>query len=106
MKNVNEIKELADKVKVLLQAHPHLRDSDKKLVANIWVLDVTSIHNTGIENITSYQLLNDLAEGKLTNHDSITRARRKVQEQNPSLRGSRYEDKQKEEKDTRKHINK
>lgn len=106
MKNVNEIKELTDKVKALLQAHPHLRDSDKRLVANIWVYDVTSNHNKNIENVTSLELLNDLAEGMLTNYDSITRARRKVQELYPELRGQKYTDRKQEEKDTREYINK
>jgi hypothetical protein len=106
MKNVNEIKELTDKVKLLLQAHPHLRDSDKRLVANIWVFDVTSNHGKGIESITSLELLNDLAEGLLTNYDSISRARRKVQELYPELRGTKYGDRKQEEKDTREYINK
>ena len=106
MKNVNEIKELAEKVKVLLQAHPHLRDSDKRLVANIWALDIAHNRNTGIENISSIEILNDLADGKLTNYDSITRARRKVQESFPDLRGQKYADRKQEEKDTRENINK
>jgi hypothetical protein len=106
MKNVNEIKELTDKVTVLLRSHPHLRDSDKRLVANIWVLDVTSLHKKPIEEITSLEFLNALAEGHLTNHDSITRARRKVQETNLSLRGKKYADRSQEAKDTRENINK
>ena len=106
MKNVNEIKELCDKVITLLRSHSHLRDSDKRLVANIWVLEVTSIYKKPIESISSLEFLNCLAEGQLTNYDSITRARRKVQEQNPDLRGSKYNDRKQEAKDTAENINK
>jgi hypothetical protein len=106
MKNVNEIKELCEKVVTLLRSHSHLRDSDKRLVANIWVLEVTSIYKKPIENISSLEFLNCVAEGKLTNYDSISRARRKVQEQYPDLRGTKYKEKQDEAKDTRKNINK
>lgn len=106
MKNINEIKELCDKVKVLLRSHPHLRDSDKRLVANIWSIDLTELYNKNIENISSLDMLNALAEGNLTNHDSITRARRKVQQENEDLRGTKYADKKQEEKDTRENINK
>lgn len=106
MKNVNEIKELCDKVKTLLRSHPHLRDSDKRLVANVWVLDLTAQFDRKIEDISSLQFLNALAEGRLTNYDSITRARRKVQETNPDLRGEKYGDRKQEAKDTQENINK
>lgn len=106
MKNVNEIKELCEKVVTLLRSHSHLRDSDKRLVANIWVLEVTSLYKKPIEAISSLEFLNCLAESQLSNYDSISRARRKVQELHPDLRGTKYTDKQKEAKDTAENINK
>lgn len=106
MKNVNEIKELCDKVKTFLQAHPHLRDSDKRLVANVWAVDLTSKFDRKIEDISALEFLNTLAEGNLTNYDSITRARRKVQETNADLRGEKYNERKKEAKDTKTFINK
>lgn len=105
MKNVNEIKELAEKVKTLLMSYPHLRDSDKKLVSTVWAMDIAVELKTKVDSVTALQLLEALAEGKLSNHDSITRARRKVQQDNPDLRGTKYEERKKEAKDTKENIN-
>jgi hypothetical protein len=44
------------------------------------------------------------AENKLPQADIITRARRKVQEDFPNLRGELWEERHKSEKDVRKNI--
>ena len=68
----------------LLKNFPHLRDSDTKLVANIW-------HNTLPSHIKSaFHLLQYMANGNLINYDSITRERRLIQKKYPELRGVYY----------------
>ena len=68
----------------LLKNFPHLRDSDTKLVANIW-------HNRLPSNIKSaFSLLQYMANGNLINYDSITRERRLIQKDYPELRGVYY----------------
>ena len=58
-------------VKRLLQKHPHLRDSDEKLMATVWFKHIG-------EN------------KKLPSYESISRCRRKLQEEDPNLRGKEY----------------
>jgi len=75
------IVKLYDRVKKLLQNYPQTRDSDDKLVAIIWGEDTV---------LEQKNILILLADEKLLSYDSISRARRKVQELCPELRGKRY----------------
>jgi len=75
---------LKDKITSLLQNYAHLRDDDNKLVANIWHAEIAK---KGWQHSDTLKLY---AAGKLTNADSITRCRRKLQEMDATLRGAKY----------------
>ncbi len=79
MKNIIKI---SDTVHTLLIKFPHLRDSDRRLVATIWkqYLSHPRFMN-GLEVLKLY------AEGDLPDSESITRCRRKIQEECVALRG-------------------
>jgi hypothetical protein len=47
-----------------------------------------------------------MVNGNLPSPDTITRARRKIQEKHPELRGVNYVERQKLEKQVRENINK
>ncbi len=81
---------IKDKVQRLLENYPHLRDSDEKLTANIWLSETP-------KDATAFEVLQMYAEKKLTNAESIRRSRAKLQEENPELRGKNYELRHKEE---------
>ena len=74
------------RVKHLLAESPRYRDNDQLLVARIWWEEMTAI---GINpNVASAKQLMDLmVDNRLTQPDTIKRARRKVQEHFPNLRG-------------------
>ena len=78
---------IKEKVLELLTKYPHLRDSDEKLCANIWFSKTPS-------GISATDFLALYAKGELPSSESITRCRRKIQEENPSLRGSLYKERQ------------
>tara|TARA_R110000787_G_scaffold21504_1_gene63543 strand:+ start:14137 stop:14433 length:297 start_codon:yes stop_codon:yes gene_type:complete len=69
-----------DRVKRLLQQYPKTRESDNALMASLWYEDTNLM----------YISLNDIADGKLTSWEGATRARRKIMEEIPSLRGKNY----------------
>ena len=103
MKLIREMSQVKDRVKALLEKHPHLRDSDNKLIATIWKYELC---NNGMDPnilITS-NFLHLYADGKLTNSESIRRVRQKIQEENPDLRGTVNEARQKEGESVRKEI--
>ncbi len=88
----NQMKQTKDKVRFLLQKYPHLRDDDYKLIATFWKFE-------GGEKIyaqTGRAFLQDVAEGKYTNPETIRRNRACIQKNDPSLRGASYAQRQEE----------
>jgi hypothetical protein len=81
----------------LLTKHEHLRDNDTALIANIWYREFDAEQKT-------YDFLKAFADGKLTNPESIRRARQKVQEEMPELRGKSYQIRHKEEKNFKEKV--
>ena len=67
--------------------NPDLRDSDSKLMARIWYDEMLS--TLGLIE-TAEELLIAISEGRMTNWESATRCRRKIQEEVPELRGKNH----------------
>ena len=82
---------LKDRVYKMLNTYPVLRDSDQRLITNMWH-DELPAHLKGNAGVREFFQL--LATGYFTSGESITRARRQLQESNPSLRGNNYAGKQ------------
>ena len=76
------ISQVRKKVKRLLDSHKKYRDSDNVLMAKIWYDDAIKMNLR-----TAYEFLQALKRGKVTSWESITRARRKLQELHPYLEG-------------------
>lgn len=83
-------------VKDFLERFPACREKDSKLVANVWSHYLKGI-NKHPQNIRAWDLLEMLAEEKLPNHESITRAARKLKEKFPHLRGKNHDERMKQE---------
>ena len=79
---LSKIVKVKDKVKHLLENYPILRDDDNKLIAKIW----WSENN----NQTTKDFLINFGNGNHTSPEAIRRARQKLQEHNPHLRGKLY----------------
>ena len=77
------ITEYYDLVKKILEETPLARDKDCFLVSLIWHYELK-----GIDDKNTILLM--LGRGDLSNYESIGRARRKCQELNPHLRGTRW----------------
>jgi len=80
-----------DIVKNLLVQKPHLRDSDSRLIATYWYNELKKKQISPYK-ITGYEFMQLFANSKLTNIKTIERMRRKLQEENPELRGKIYND--------------
>ena len=93
------MKNILDKVISLLTTHPSLRDSDDKLTATIWYQSTNKV-----KEMDAMTLLHKFAEGKLPSYESISRCRRKVQEEKPELRGLKWEKRHKNTKKVKNEI--
>lgn len=86
--NKNKISKTYDIVKGLL-SQERFRDDDELLVVRIWH-DELEAQDIKPKEITGYELLTHIKDRKVTPADTITRARRKVQEECSFLRGKNY----------------
>lgn len=102
--SLSKIKSMYDIVKILLQKNEDLRDDDNLLVSKIWAYTLVDMgYKPSEQNITLF--LNFYSTNQLPQADMITRARRKVQQECADLRGEKYEERHKEEKNVRDNIN-
>lgn len=90
-----------DMVKHLLTIHPHLRDDDFKLIANIWYHEAGGKRSA---EMTAYDFFEAFSCGKYAHPETIRRIRQKIQEEVPELRGKSYKVRQSKSKEIRKTI--
>lgn len=100
---LSRLNKTQDKVIQLLTLYPTLRDSDPLLVATFQKYEIGV---NKFESLSAREFLTLMIEGKITTYDTISRARRKVQEEYPQLRGQTYLDRKNMEKKVRNEINK
>lgn len=95
------MKNYYDQVKEIMTQHPVTQDDDMKLYAQFLFQNKYVARD---ENF--YDVLISSKKRNLPSYESITRARRKVQEQEPTLRGKRYVERQKKEEEYHDYYSK
>ena len=103
MRLIREMTLIKDRVKALLVKHPHLRDSDNRLIATIWKFDIIHM-KLDMAFMTAMDVLILYSQEKLTNAETIRRVRQKIQEENPELRGTVNEARKEQGESVRKEI--
>tara|TARA_A100001201_G_scaffold76719_2_gene69172 strand:+ start:343 stop:717 length:375 start_codon:yes stop_codon:yes gene_type:complete len=84
---------MVERVKELLENNISLRGNDNKLLRIIWEEDIAQILSQAEQQvITLNTFLALLEEGSLSNPKAVSRARRKVQQDNPYLRDNQIYD--------------
>jgi hypothetical protein len=83
--NPFDFKAIACKVYSVLTEVSETRDDDRLLLAHIWIKEV------GNEKGNLKEFFEQFLSGKLSNPETVTRIRRKLQEQHTSLRGEKWE---------------
>jgi|7_EtaG_2_1085326.scaffolds.fasta_scaffold84509_2 hypothetical protein len=95
---------LKDRIRVYLIQYPETRDSNNILMSVIWQYE-TDKYNILSEKDINIDPLILLRKGKLTSWDSATRAKRKLQEEHPELRGQSYNIRKAKAKKVSKNLN-
>ncbi len=90
----NQMKQTKDKVRLLLQQIPKLRDNDYKLMATYYVNELGGEEK--VKQMNAYDFLTLFAEGKITHPETIRRNRASIQKVDPELRGTNYDKRQEE----------
>jgi len=87
----------------LLEQYSDFKDNDQQLVAWFWKLEMEKMGYPS-SNTPTQTFFKLMAFGKLTSADTITRVRRLVQEENPSLRGKKYVERQAKQEKVKKEL--
>lgn len=87
-----EIHNIQETVEKLLRDNVAYRDNDKLLWARLVQDSLGGVQM--IQVMSAYELLRKFTKGELPSYESISRARRKVQELHKELRGTNYEERQ------------
>jgi len=103
MERIDKIKNIKTAVESMLLQNFTSRDSDDKLVCNIWYKILTK---EKVDSMSAMELLTIISNGILPSYDNISRARRKLQEDNPHLRGNNYKERHHQETGVRANIHK
>lgn len=99
---IREIKRIKPLVEKLLQDFPLTRDNDNLLLLKVWAEQDNTLRKEKLFSDFSVGMI----AGKYMKFESISRARRKVQEENPELRGRYYKDRKELAEEIRLGINK
>ena len=101
-KNTMRLKNVQRIVLNCLEDNAALRDNDNKLVANIWYKHIKKTRD--LSSMKALDLLVALGNNELPSWESITRCRRKIQQERTDLRGKNYDKRQRYQKDVAKNI--
>lgn len=98
------------KVADILLRHPETQDNDRELIVRYWKGEISELQDIAreklqwIPNFTLDSFLSAFMTGKFTSPESITRARRQIQEQYPAFRGKKYKERQARQEEVKKEL--
>lgn len=94
-----EILKTKEKVYQLLLRYPQYRDSDNKLLAQIWFDEIGKSRE-----LDAYSFLKMLANNELSSLESVTRCRRMLQEDFSNLRGEKWNERHQQQTNVKKDL--
>ena len=80
-----DMKLMQQRIKKLLAAEWRYRVSDNSLMARVWYDDLVA-QGKSVSNMTGVEVLLEIQSGNLTNWETATRVRRKLQSKHKELR--------------------
>lgn len=90
-------------VKGVLCEDKRTRDNDHLLSVIIWHKQLKAA-GLDMTKMSAYDFMLLYRDKELANHDTITRARRKVQQDNELLRGDKHKDKQAKQEEVKSDL--
>ena len=99
---IQKIKNKEFVVKDILTKYPKTRDNDSLLLAHVWVYQCGG--KVYAQDLSMWDFLLDFTSKKFAEVSGITRCRRKLQEEQPELRGELYEKRHKMKESVKEEI--
>jgi hypothetical protein len=98
---INKMKNLKPKVESILRQNMRCRDSDSILYATLLYYEMG---DERLHSMSGYELLKVISEDVYPSYDTIARVRRKLQNEDESLRGKNYNERHHLEAEVRTNI--
>ena len=102
---ISQVKTEFERIKALLLENEEYRDCDDSLRARMWWDDLKALRPDDSPVMTAKDLLLLMKQKRLSNPESIRRARQKVQELHPETRGKKYRSRHKADNEFTVEIN-
>ena len=96
------ITNIQETVKRILEDEPRARDNDRLLMVKIWAIQELKLRDPNFPFKSGFAL--SFIDGQFIDPESIRRARQKIQEKYPHLRGSNYKGRQDHSHQVRKEF--
>ena len=96
------MKHLEDIVTDILKRNPKARDNDHILAGTVWIRELGG--SDIAKEMSLWEFLRMFMSNEISNFESIGRCRRKVQELDPELRGTKYELRHGRQEEVKKQI--
>ena len=101
---IREIKDVKETVLQLLKENAKYRDSDRKLLARLWIKQLGEYEEMKKINLEDF-LVNFIDDDSiLCTQESVGRVRRKIQEHNPALRGKKWSERHDEQEKIKAEV--
>jgi hypothetical protein len=101
---------IKQRVTAILLKFPESMDNDKELIVRYWKQQITDEQDEArmdLQSIPYYTLdafFASFMTGKFEHPDTITRMRRKIQEEYPHLRGAKYNERQRHQEKVKEQL--
>lgn len=96
------VKQVSSIVKDILINEPRTRDDDNLLVLKVWAKKNPDLRNPSFSFV---KFSEGMLDGTYPSYESISRARRKLQEEFPNLRGLNYKERHKHQEVIKDELN-
>ena len=103
MKLTKKNPDLKEQIAYVMSADPRTMDDDHLLCVVIWH-NALKQEGFDIMNTSAYHFMQMYRDKKLPNHDTVTRIRRKLQEEHVELRGKKYVERQLKQNEVKKDL--
>ena len=84
---LTRIRSIKQTVEKILRQYPETRDNDRLLMLKVWAVQNPQLR---LSDFTFWSFAKDFINAEYTDPESIRRARQKLQEEIPELRGRSY----------------
>jgi hypothetical protein len=100
-----DVLNIKERLMEIMKAIPETKDNDQLLLANVWLKELATA-KIDAKKMSAFDFILQFSKDKWTNSESVTRCRRKIQEEMPQFRGKSWKSRHDNEGNVINDLNK